>query len=415
MTPRRRKADRTNWPKGLYQKTLRGKERFFYRFRDKTEEYFDEELTEIEAIQLGRMLEKEDRSPELIRQEKVANKDPFNIPMSEAIARVKQKVQENQELGREKWRTFELDCDRFLTLFSDLRTYSYNDRHVNEFLQTFVLDEGKSNGVYNRKLDFLRKVEKWLRDMSLIKTLHAQGKAKLKQQEKREQPLQLEQFQAIYRSPLCPQYLKVAMALSFQTTHAVQEISKATYKRCEYFDKPVVDPVSGLLVFGYLRIHRLKVEKHLASRVEIPITAELDHVIKLSRSDDIVSPYIVHDAPPRGVKPSRECDHWTQCSRGKISKKFSEVRDALDLDLMVPNPNKRRGSDDPDYIKVKMRDASPDQRPGFHQIRGLAMRLVAEAGVDPQSRAAHTDGRSTKIYTDNKIEWTRVPAVNIRF
>jgi len=62
-----------------------------------------------------------------------------------------------------------------------------------------------------------------------------------------------------------------------------------------------------------------------------------------------------------------------------------------------------------------MRDASPDQRPGFHQIRGLAMRLVAEAGVDPQSRAAHTDGRSTKIYTDNKIEWTRVPAVNIRF
>ena len=67
------------------------------------------------------------------------------------------------------------------------------------------------------------------------------------------------------------------------------------------------------------------------------------------------------------------------------AKKFSEVQDALDLDLMVPNPNKRRGSDDPDYIKVKMCDASPDQRPGFHQIRGLAMRLVAEAGVDPQS------------------------------
>ena len=56
-----------------------------------------------------------------------------------------------------------------------------------------------------------------------------------------------------------------------------------------------------------------------------------------------------------------------------------------------------------------------DQRLGFYQIRGLAMNMIEDAGVAPQSRAAHTDGRSTKVYTDNKIEQTRVPAVNIRF
>ncbi|QZO15726.1 integrase [Pseudoalteromonas piscicida] len=35
-------------------------------------------------------------------------------------------------------------------------------------------------------------------------------------------------------------------------------------------------------------------------------------------------------------------------------------------------------------------------------------------GVDPQSRMAHTDAKSTKIYTQNHVEWVEVPFAEIK-
>lgn len=413
MSPRKRKADRENWPEGLYKRKMRGKTRFFYRFRDKQEEYFDARITEFEAIQLGRRLEQADRNPEVIRQEKANRRDPFNIPLREAIPKVINCVVDNKELGTEKLKTFKSDCEKFVTLLGDVWSKDYDDHHVSLYLKTYVTDEGKSNLVYNTKLSFLRKVEKWLRDMSLITALYARDKAKRVQEDKSEQPLQIEHFRAIYDA--APQYLKIAMALSFQTTHAVQEMHKARYKDCRYFETPVIDEETGLKILGYMRIHRLKVEKKQASRVEIPITEELDQVIKLSRTDRIASPYIVHDLPVAGQKQAKECDHRTQCSRDKISKKFSAIRDSLDLELMVPNPNKRRGSDDPEFIQMKMADADPKQRPGFHGVRGLAMRMLESMGIDSGHRAGQTDKRSKQTYLENKVEYTRVIAANISF
>lgn len=44
-----------------------------------------------------------------------------------------------------------------------------------------------------------------------------------------------------------------------------------------------------------------------------------------------------------------------------------------------------------------------------HEIRALAVHLFDQQGIDPQERMAHSDAKSTKIYTQNHIDWVVVP------
>ncbi|MBM7074650.1 integrase [Shewanella sp. 202IG2-18] len=46
-------------------------------------------------------------------------------------------------------------------------------------------------------------------------------------------------------------------------------------------------------------------------------------------------------------------------------------------------------------------------------MRALAAHLFDSKGVDPQSRMAHTDAKSTRIYTQNHVEWVEVPFAEI--
>jgi len=413
MAPRRRKEENRDYPEGLYKRTHRGKKVFYFVKPDGKEKWFKDGTTELEAIRLTEKLNSVYRGAAFQQAMKKMRSDKFNIPLFKAIPQVIEKVKLNKVFGKAKFRTFELDCERLVKLHGNISSKLYNQQHVTEFLNVYVVEQGKSNLVYNQKLAFLRLVGKWLLDMSFINENFAENKAQLSIDEKKEQPLQMEHFKAIYNA--APFFLKVAMALSFNTTHAVQEIYRCRYKDCAYLDEPMFDEQSGLTVHGYLRIHRLKVEKKHAAHVEVPITDSLLEVIKFSRTDRVLSPYIVHKNNPETKKMNKECDHRTQVSRRVISSTFSEVRDSLDLDLMIPNPNKKRGDNSPTHIKVKMADADIDFRPGFHGCRGLASRVLKSQGIDPQSRMAHTDGRSTKVYTENKIEWVRVPAANMRF
>jgi len=52
-----------------------------------------------------------------------------------------------------------------------------------------------------------------------------------------------------------------------------------------------------------------------------------------------------------------------------------------------------------------------EERPTFHEIRALAAHLFDQQGIDPdpQGRMAHSDAKSTKIYTQNHIDWVIVP------
>lgn len=49
------------------------------------------------------------------------------------------------------------------------------------------------------------------------------------------------------------------------------------------------------------------------------------------------------------------------------------------------------------------------ERPTFHEIRALAAHLFKINGLDPQARMAHSDAKSTKIYTQNHVDWVEVP------
>ena len=88
------------------------------------------------------------------------------------------------------------------------------------------------------------------------------------------------------------------------------------------------------------------------------------------------------------------CDHPTQVSSKYISREFSKIRDS---------PGIRS-------------DIEKKKRPTFHELRALSAHLLKEAGYDKaarQARIAHSDSKSTEIYEENHVEWTRVPHIEL--
>lgn len=131
--------------------------------------------------------------------------------------------------------------------------------------------------------------------------------------------------------------------------------------------------------------------KKEASHVAIPIGDELKRIIDDSR-DNVANPYVVHRIPERRVKRSKEVSHPTQVAPDYLSRSFSGLRDSLGLC---------------NHLKM-------DERPTFHEIRALAAHLFDKQGIDPQGRMAHSDSKSTKIYTQNHIDWVVVPHGEIK-
>jgi hypothetical protein len=184
-------------------------------------------------------------------------------------------------------------------------------------------------------------------------------------------------------------WLRSAMDLALQTTHARFEVSRIRYS--------ISEPKNGVCgcvwleqpedgIYGTLYIHRQKVQKKEASHVAIPIGDELKRIIDESR-DNVASPFVVQRIPERQVKRSKEVSHPTQVAPDYLSRSFSALRDKLGL-----------------CGKLAM-----EERPTFHEIRALAAHLFDKQGIDPQGRMAHSDAKSTKIYTQNHIDWVVVP------
>jgi hypothetical protein len=206
-------------------------------------------------------------------------------------------------------------------------------------------------------------------------------------EEKKRQRLSLEHFMAIRRA--ATPWLRSAMDLALQTTHARFEVSRIRYSirepkngvcGCVWLEQPE----DG--IYGTLCIHRQKVQKKEASHIAIPIGDELKRIIDKSR-DNVASPFVVHRIPERQVKRSKEVSHPTQVAPDYLSRSFSALRDKLGL-----------------CDKLAM-----DERPTFHETRALAAHLFDKQCIDPQGRMAHSDVKSTKIDTQNRIDWVVVP------
>lgn len=262
--------------------------------------------------------------------------------------------------------------------------------HVNEYLKKYHSES--SSNVQNRKVSFLKKLFSYAMDESIMKNNPASLKKMKRTERKVRKRLSLDDYNRIWR--LADLWMKTAMDLALQTAHARLEISRIKYNIGE-----PRDGVCGCIwekdktgLYGYLYIHRQKVQHKEASHVAIPIGEELKRIIDSSR-DGIVSPYVVHRLREGKSNPiSKEVTHPTQISPDYISRTFSKLRDKAGVMASIPQ----------------------EERPTFHEIRALSAWIFKQQGVDPQARMAHSDAKSTKIYTENHVEWLAVPHAEIK-
>lgn len=381
MAPRRKQACNTDMPIGLSPVRHRKIIRYRYRYPSGKDFWFPIDTPRHVAVEAAMIFNAEHRNPVI---NLIKNSDKYNKPLKYWLPKVIQRVKADENLSPQVLKTFLSNCKKLLLSHGDVLSKSICMETVNEFVDAHAGEA--SNEVQNRKVIFLNKVFDYLVDMSAIEKNYARDKKLRPTQSKRRKRLSINNFKFILEK--APHFLRIAMMLSLQTTHAVLEVSKLKYKDCKFLDTPL--EIDGVLIYGYLRIHRQKVKDKESSRVEIPITDALNVVINESRKDKILGPYIVHRIA-KSKTISKACNHPTQVTSEYISKAFSRLRDELGL-----------------YDNIEKAE-----RPTFHEIRALAIHLYTQAGFDPQARAAHADAKSTKVYQENHVDWVRVPAAEI--
>ncbi len=306
-----------------------------------------------------------------------------------------ERIIREEEPSDDSLKTMEMDADRARKFFATIPSSHITLQHVNDYLNEYHADS--SANVQNRKVSWLKKLFSYAVDESIMESNPALLKKKKRVESKQRQRLKLEWYKLIHAA--APLWLQTAMDLSLQTTHARLEISRIQYNikepnkkvcGCYWFDKPEFAASNGM-IYGNLYIHRQKVADKEAAHVAIPIGEKLKQIIDRSR-DNTVSNFIVHRLPEKCPKKlGKEVTHLTQVSPDYISRTFSKVRDEVGC----------------------CNHLEPSQRPTFHEIRALAAHLFDVKGIDPQSRMAHTDAKSTKIYTRNHVEWVEVPFAEI--
>ena len=283
------------------------------------------------------------------------------------------------------------DIVRVKEFFADIYACDIELEHVNAYIKQYHSDA--SANVQNRKVSFLKKLFSYAVDESLMMDNPAERKKLRRINSKVRRRLSLKDYQQIHLA--APLWLQTAMDLALQTSHARLEVSRIKYAikqpgegicGCVWFDEPKDD------IYGTLYIHRQKVQYKEASHVAIPIGPVLKDIIDRSR-DNVASPYVVHRLPLKRSNPtSKEVRHPTQVAPDYLSRSFSALRDEVGVGDGLPE----------------------EQRPTFHEIRALSAFLFNKQGIDPQGRMAHSDSKSTKIYTENHIDWVFVPHGEIK-
>lgn len=311
-------------------------------------------------------------------------------PFAEHVDHIMDRAIENERPSQNTLDDWSNDALRVKEFFISIPACDIELEHVNAYINHYHADA--SANVQNRKVSFLKKLFSYAIDESLMFDNPASRKKIRRTEEKKRQRLSLDSFIAIRRA--AEPWLRTAMDLALQTTHARLEVSRIRYSihepkngmcGCIWLEQPE----SG--IYGTLYIHRQKVQKKEASHVAIPIGEELKRIIDNSR-DNVASPFVVHRIPDRQVKRSKETSHPTQVAPDYLSRSFSSLRDKLGLY---------------DHLGI-------EERPTFHEIRALAAYQFDIQGIDPQGRMAHSDAKSTKIYTSNHIDWVMVPHGEIK-
>jgi len=193
--------------------------------------------------------------------------------------------------------------------------------------------------------------------------------------QKNRRRLTLEGYYAIHEQ--APQWLKNAMDLGLQTLQRREDIVKLKLSDIKQ---------------GFLYVVQHKTKKHGESAyLKIRIDSPLRTVIERCR-DGMLSPYLIHRKPDRFSEQTRNAKskkHYTQITPDYLTKSFSDIRDNLDMFKKMP----------------------AEERPTFHEIRALGIKLYEEQGRDAQFLAGHKNRAMTEKYKEgHEIKWTEVNA-----
>jgi integrase len=192
---------------------------------------------------------------------------------------------------------------------------------------------------------------------------------------KRRQRLSLEAYLAIYKN--ASGWFKNAMDLALQTLQRREDIVEMKFS--DERD-------------GYLHVIQNKTKKHGKSAyIKIKIGDPLRQVINRCR-DSMLSPYLIHRRPDKMNKQNLKAKgkkHYTQITPGYLTKTFADIRNQLDIFKRV----------------------SIEERPTFHEIRSLGIKLYEDRGVDAQALAGHSTRAMTDKYKQgHEVEWTEAIA-----
>ena len=311
--------------------------------------------------------------------------NPFSEPADKLLARAI-RDEKPAPITKDVWLNDIVRVKEFFTM----PACDIDLEHVNGFIQKYHAES--SANVQNRKVSFLRKIFSYAVDESLMMDNPANRKKLRPKEAKKRRRLSIIEFKLMRDS--AEPWLRTAMDLALQTTQARLEVTRIKYSikapkagvcGCVWYKAPE----NG--IHGVLYIHRQKVQHKESSHIAIPIGDELKRIIDGSR-DSVASPFVVHRLPEKTSNPvSKEVNHPTQVVPSYLSRAFSSLRDSLGVAERYPI----------------------EERPTFHEIRALAAHLLESQGIDPQARMAHSDAKSTKIYTRHHLDWVQVPHCEI--
>lgn len=193
--------------------------------------------------------------------------------------------------------------------------------------------------------------------------------------QKNRRRLTLEGYKAIYEK--APRWLKNAMDIGLQTLQRREDIINFKFSNIKK---------------GFLYVIQSKTKKHGQSAyLRIKIESPLKEILDRCR-DGMCSPYLIHRKPDRFTDKMRNAiskKHYTQVTPDYLTKSFTEIRDTLGMYKNIPR----------------------DERPTFHEIRSLGIKLYEEQGIDAQFLAGHKNRAMTDRYKEgHETKWTEVAA-----
>lgn len=175
-----------------------------------------------------------------------------------------------------------------------------------------------------------------------------------------------------------PQWLKNAIDLALITAQRREEIVSIKF-----------DDIKD----GYLYVVQQKTSKHSdAGWIRFKITSQLEQVIKNCR-DNIPSPFLIHHKPTRR-KQAENREHWTQILVDYLTRAFKKATEESGA----------------------YRELTEAEKPTFHEIRALSIKMYKQQGKDAQKIAGHASEQMTKNYAKghDEIIWSEaIPDLDV--